>query len=137
MRIASKWLRYTLEIFSRLYSNKLKSYIQVGRKIQESLGTIHDDDVWLQVLPVIGEKERKKTLSYYGDIRPINRLLPGFEYFQQLCQKEREKTYREFVQDWQRWKERGLWEKLRQTIELPVTISANIYPPPAPVEEIS
>ena len=137
MRIAAKWLRYTLEIFARIYSDRLRSAVQAGRKIQESLGTIHDDDVWLQYLPELGEQERKKTLNYYGNIRPINRLIPGFEYFQEICQEERNRTYRGFVRDWQRWKDRGLWDKLRHTIALPLAISENIYPPAPPIEELS
>lgn len=50
MRIAAKWLRYTMELFAPAYQDVLKSQISAVKKIQELLGDLHDSDVRLDIL---------------------------------------------------------------------------------------
>jgi putative phosphoesterase len=50
MRIAGKRLRYTLEIFSGCYDDKLKRYIKRLKGMQDVLGEMHDCDVWADIL---------------------------------------------------------------------------------------
>lgn len=104
LRIATKWLRYTMEIFVPVFPEKLNPSIQVTRKIQEILGNIHDRDVWMVELPLFIEKEKMRSLEYFGNLRSFTRLLPGFEYYQSKCFEERSEFYTKLVQDWEHQK---------------------------------
>lgn len=50
MRIAAKRLRYTLETFTACFGQPLLDKINDTKLLQEQLGTIHDDDVWMDKL---------------------------------------------------------------------------------------
>jgi CHAD domain-containing protein len=50
MRIAAKWLRYTMELFAPAYADELKQPLGAVKKIQELLGDLHDSDVRLDIL---------------------------------------------------------------------------------------
>ena len=119
MRISAKWLRYSMENLAALYSNGLKDELQVIRKVQETLGSIHDHDVWIEFLPRFLQEERERTLSYYGNLRMFHRLVAGIEYFLQDCTETRARYYREFLGDWQRWKDKAIWQNLREQIQSP------------------
>ncbi len=145
MRIAAKRLRYTLEIFSELFEDGLKSHLQVLRKIQDMLGSIHDDDVWIDWLPGFMEEERQRTYEYYGVFGPFRKLRPGLEYFLNQCQDDREKTYNKFVNEWNNWKDQNAWEALRTAVQVPASLipavpdevedEHDFLPPMAKVEE--
>ena len=61
MRIAGKQLRYTLEIFAPIYDTALLPYIQIMKDLQDQLGSIHDDDVWVVGCP--NSSKKKKNAS--------------------------------------------------------------------------
>lgn len=136
MRIRAKWLRYTIENFSTLYSDELKSSLQVIRKAQDLLGEIHDCDVWNEYLPLFTEQERQRVLDYFDHTRFFHRLVAGIEYFHQNCIQERRELYEEFVANWQKWLEQDVWTNLRRSIQVPFPDPASIYPPPAPMHEL-
>jgi len=129
MRIATKWLRYTVETFAPLYPDELSHWLSLLRNIQERLGQIHDDDVWLTFLPAFLEEERQRVEAFYGYTRPFRRLVAGVQWFEQTCREERERLYHEFVSDWQLWKDRREWEALQEQINLPRLDTGEIYPP--------
>jgi len=129
MRIAAKWLRYTMEAFAPLYSNQLKSALQAGRKIQDLLGDIHDCDVWLEFLPGFLEQERLRTREYFGDEEPFQHLVPGIEYFIQNRRQARDETYKELLANWQQWQGEQVWEGLMNTIQSPFFQVTQFYPP--------
>jgi CHAD domain-containing protein len=128
MRIASKRLRYEMEIFAPLYPEELKSYLQAVRKAQETLGNVHDCDVWAVTLPQFMEKERRRSLKFYGSPQPYNRLIQGIQYFQQNRVTARKEQYEMFLDDWQKWKNLGLWEKFRRVIQRPLSMVDRVYP---------
>jgi CHAD domain-containing protein len=66
MRIAAKRLRYTMETFAPLYANGLKSWLNSIRDTQETLGSIHDCDVWGTFLPAW--KRRTGGMEFYGTL---------------------------------------------------------------------
>jgi CHAD domain-containing protein len=119
MRIAAKRLRYTMEVFAPIYTSKLKTPLQVLKKTQDYLGMIHDCDVWDQFLPQFIEKERQRTINYYGNAGPFNFLQPGLEYFQQDRRKARQDYYEKFVNDWIGWKADDVWGELSRSIQIP------------------
>ncbi|HWQ05438.1 MAG TPA: CHAD domain-containing protein [Longilinea sp.] len=112
MRIAAKHLRYTLEIFSPVYESELKVHLKAMRQIQEMLGEIHDCDVWMLFLPKFTDRERLRTLQFFGYERPFRRLLPGLEAYFSDRSAARERSYKEFLEKWQTWRQEGLWDQL-------------------------
>jgi CHAD domain-containing protein len=122
MRICAKHLRYTLEAFAPLYRDEMKDTLQVMRKIQDELGEIHDCDVWTISLPEFIEKERQRTLNYYGHTRLMTRLLPGLEFFGHDRLENRERHYQAFLAFWQTLKADDTWHKLRETIQMPFNL---------------
>jgi CHAD domain-containing protein len=129
MRIAAKWLRYTLENFGQLYSSELKPFIQAVKKAQDQLGEIHDCDVWSEFLPRFLAEERQRILEYYGHTRTFNRYVPGILAFEQDRRQARADTYLMFQESWAGWGVEGLWNELRRAIQIPFPQAAQVYPP--------
>jgi len=119
MRIAAKWLRYTLEAFSPLYGGELKEWLQAVRAAQDDLGEIHDCDVWGDFVPRFLEKERRRILDYLGHTRPYPRLVAGIEAYAAARLLERGGHYEHFKGLWAEWKEQELWERLGQAVQTP------------------
>lgn len=132
MRICAKWLRYTLENFSTLYAGELKTYLQAVRRVQEMLGDVHDCDVWGEFLPRFMVEERQRTQKYYGHLRYFRRIVPGIEYLLENRRQAREAQYLDFVSAWEKWREEGVWDALRQAIQVPFPAPESIYPPSPP-----
>ncbi|HNU36137.1 MAG TPA: YfcE family phosphodiesterase, partial [Methanomassiliicoccales archaeon] len=72
LRIAGKHLRYALEAFRDAYDDGLDDEIKVLKKLQDTVGELHDCDVWLQRLP--GLREEAPTAA-----KAIDRLGTVFE----------------------------------------------------------
>ena len=102
--------------------------MQTLRNAQELLGEIHDCDVWILYLPGFIEKERLRTLKYYGHTRLFGRLNAGLAYFQTTVLEHRVEAYQKFVADWAESKEMEIWAGFRQVIQAPFNQS-HIHPP--------
>jgi CHAD domain-containing protein len=126
-RISAKHLRYTLELFSPLYPNELRSYLNTCRKFQDQLGLLHDCDVWIALLPEFMTEEKQRTIDYYGRPDPYNLLIPGLLEFQLSRLAIRKSQFVEFLDDWDTVLSKGLWEKLRAQINTPL-ISSKVFP---------
>lgn len=129
MRIAAKRLRYTMETFAPLYASQLGSHLKVVRRLQEQLGDIHDSDVWQQFLETFLADEREKILEYFGNQRPFPRLVSGIQAFEQDRRRARDAAYQEFLIDWQKWENKGIWNNLTKTTQVPFHQPETIYPP--------
>ena len=134
MRIAAKQLRYTLEIFSPLYPDELKSSYQSVKSAQEMLGDIHDCDVWSVLIPKFLEKERQRVVKFYGHAGFYKSLLAGIECFQQDRLAFRTETYQKFLGIWEKWKNDGQWNLLNESISMPTRHNPQqeFYPSAAP-----
>lgn len=128
-RIAAKWLRYTVEVFTVLYPDGLETWLKTIRRLQDFLGNIHDCDMWGQLLPKLTERERILTVEYYGREDPFRLLMPGIQILQQDFAAEREQQYTEMIQRWDGWQEAGLWKDLEDTLQKPLAYSRQLYPP--------
>ncbi len=137
MRIAAKGLRYTLEAFAPLYADQLKDELKTLRAFQDTLGALHDADVWLAELPRFAEKELRRTEKFYGSARPFRSLRPGLDYFAQNRASERERVYQELVRLWEQTQTRGLWSSLLDQVQLPLLRAEGLYPAvqPTPSDE--
>lgn len=134
MRIAAKRLRYTMEAFTALYSHELKKWLKVVRETQETLGTIHDCDVWTAFIPTYLEEERQRAADFYGHTRTFYRLVPGVAAYAEARRIEREKLHADFGPIWRKWMDAGLWDALRAVLRTPIQDQSQIYPP-APAED--
>lgn len=112
MRIAAKRLRYVMEIFNPVYRGRLKPYIKTVRSIQDALGEMHDCNVWLQSLPQIIEKERKRTAKYFGNTSPFLRIEKGILYLAEAARTGEMKQYKAFARIWNETERDLTWKKL-------------------------
>jgi len=125
MRIAAKHLRYTCEFFASLYDDGLTAHLKALRFAQDTLGALHDCDVWIAYLPQFMAEERQRTIDYFGYSRPFKRLEPGLIYYQQLRNDERQKLFQVFNTAWHEWEQQELWSDLLDTIQFalaPLTV---------------
>ena len=126
MRISAKHLRYTLEAFESLYGDEIKPFINQTKKLQDLLGSIHDADVWTEMIPNFIKEEEQRINTYFGHNRPLRRLLPGLKAFADNRKLSRAEDYREFIQTWQKTLQEGIWEKLETLINAPLNIGEAI-----------
>jgi hypothetical protein len=126
MRISAKRLRYAMETFEELYGGQLKPFITTARKLQDQLGAIHDLDVWIVMIPQFIEEERARIVGYFGNVRPLRRLLPGLETFRQSRIALREAGYANFLKEWAKIEEEQTWDKLLKLINTPMDLEAAV-----------
>ncbi len=72
LRIAGKHLRYALEAFRDAYPDGLDDDLKTLKKLQDTVGELHDCDVWLQRLPSMREEAPSA-------LKAIDRLQITFE----------------------------------------------------------
>ncbi len=118
MRIAVKRLRYTMEVFSPLYEGELENQIAVCKKLQDSLGDLHDCDVWMDYLPQFMEEERAYSLDYFGHDDSFGDLEPGLMHLQQYLHERRLAIYEEFAACWKNIQEQNVWNNLKQFVQV-------------------
>ncbi len=111
LRKGMKQLRYTLETLQPVYP-EFDEHINNAKSIQDSLGLIHDCDVWMSDLPAYIKKERKKTRDYYGNLSAFRFLMPGFLHLIADRQKIRSAEYNTFIAKWEKLKEMDYWNKV-------------------------
>jgi len=117
MRIAAKKLRYTMEIYKKVFEKRLNNTIKVVRNVQTLLGDIHDCDVWCDMIPRFSEEERQRTVRYYGHARTFQRLRPGFDYLRDERATCRREKFNELGAFWRGLQDRGFWEELIAGLE--------------------
>ncbi len=122
MRISAKRLRYTMEAFADLYGANLKAFINQTRKFQDILGDIHDADVWVGMIPHFIQEEEERISVYFGNARPLKRLLPGLEAFQANRTEKRKADYQRFLGMWGKAEEEHLWDELLKLINVPLNL---------------
>ncbi len=116
MRIASKHLRYTMEICRAAYSGGLDEPIATMKGLQTLLGEIHDADVWVDYLGKVGDKERRRIVRRYGSDGPLARIEAGIAWLRQDCRCRRERLFAELVGLWQELARQNYWDELLLTI---------------------
>jgi CHAD domain-containing protein len=116
MRIAAKWLRYTMELFAPAYADELKQPLAVVKRFQELLGDLHDADVRLDLLrESIEGRLDARALGVLGLMLPE----PVQESLVKLAEAEqgvRDGCYRAFYKEWRKQERRGFAASARERI---------------------
>jgi len=124
MRIAAKRLRYTMEVLQPVFGPRMDTPIKRVRRLQNDLGELHDADVWLDMLPVFIEDERRRTAEYFGHLRSFRRLEVGLEYLLERVQDDRRGAYAAVVERWRKLVDKDAWPKLRRLLRDPIITPA-------------
>lgn len=107
MRIAAKWLRYTMELFAPAYADELKEVINAVKRIQELLGELHDSDVRLEILRgLTSEPLDYRALEAIHQLRPAP-VEHGLAQLLAREVRERKSCYRAFAKEWKKLEGRG------------------------------
>ncbi len=107
MRIASKRLRYTLEIFAPCFTSKeFEKLSSQVKSVQEQIGEIHDRDVRGPLLQAF--------LDSHADSRPEIRA--GLERLIESQQSERAALYRKFISYWDKLQKQGFRHEFLQML---------------------
>jgi CHAD domain-containing protein len=122
MRISAKHLRYTMEIFESLYGDQIKPFISQVKRLQDLLGSIHDADVWMEMIPIFIKQEEQRIIAYFGHNRSLRRLLPGLKAFRENRKAIRNQDYKSFILLWQKTLDEDIWEKLETLINAPLDV---------------
>jgi CHAD domain-containing protein len=116
MRISAKHFRYTLETFAPLYRRGLKKYIARAARMQQLLGDVHDNDVWIETVTRIILKERSRPRAPEDPAQPGPAAIAGLKVFLREREKERMRIFRRTITYWNRISRVGLWEDLKREI---------------------
>jgi hypothetical protein len=113
MRIASKFLRYEMEIFAPLFPKTFKAYIKAVKSIQSILGDIHDADVWIEFIPQFIEEEEEFTRDFFGHTRGFISIKRGLSFLLEERKAVREGLYTDFVAAWETLLGEDTWTAVR------------------------
>jgi len=117
MRIAAKRLRYTMEICDLACEGQLAPFIKGVKKVQTFLGDVHDCDVWVADIEAFMERERLRTIDYFGHHRPFLRLRPGLSLLRAEREAHRRRTFAELAAYWKTLEEDGFWDQMESTLQ--------------------
>lgn len=110
MRIAVKKFRYCLEVFSPLFDDNLSEEISSLKELQDSLGKMHDCDVFLEKIPEI-IRESIFSGTDTDKILDLNDLLLGD------CRKSRRELFEETKILWKNLNDAHYKERLTARFE--------------------
>ena len=116
MRIATKKLRYTMEVYGPVYRLGLKKPHARVKRVQEILGDLHDCDVWIDYVTRLLLRERSRMRSEKKEKRPDTATLASLGIFLHDRERERILVHHRFVRYWQSLTRGKIWDELRQTI---------------------
>lgn len=102
MRIKAKWLRYTMEAFAPLYQEELSDDIGIIKNFQDTLGELHDCDVWVSSIPGFIDEIKKETVSSPENEKNKTAGNTDLLKFLEYIEQKRKSHYQQFV---------GLWDE--------------------------
>jgi CHAD domain-containing protein len=105
-RLAAKRLRYAIQLFVVCLGDEISPFIKEIRQMQTILGTVHNCDVWIEIL---GERLRENKALDESDYQAATWLLSEFV-------SERTREYRSALNLWSEWKTNDFAERLRALI---------------------
>ncbi len=112
LRINIKKIRYVLEIFQPILNDGLDKKISSLKNLQETLGIIHDSDMWIAYLPEFSKEEKEKTIDFFGYIPPAIAIDSGIEFLRSHHLEKRKLFYKNFLKEWNKLKSENFWDNI-------------------------
>ena len=109
MRIAAKRLRYALELFQVCWGKKIVPFAEEVARLQQSLGDLHDCDVWIESFGEHIIESKKKEVSQNHE----------FAWLLSHFIETRNSHFKEAFDIWQEWEARGFSSMLRDLMSPP------------------
>ncbi len=114
MRIRAKWLRYTMETFAPLYPEELSEEIEMIKNFQDTLGEMHDCDVWIESIPRFINEIKSEIATFAENEQTIAEDNQDLLKFLQHIKEKRKNQYEKFVNLWDEEKNKNAFEELRK-----------------------
>lgn len=133
LRIASKELRYSLELFSACWGGRLKPYAKEIARLQSSLGHVHDCDAWLSNLGrrLAAGVEKGEAAAPSGLAAPpsVNRRAALWLFRRYAA--ERAAGHAEALARWHAWENYDLLGRIRESLgpAAPDGATGTVLPP--------
>ena len=108
MRIATKRLRYAIELFEDCLDSSISSFAKHMSRVQSALGRIHDCDVWIESFGK--EIAASKKLKHREQSETFVWV---FGYFIEL----RNTHFREAFSRWNEWESESFSDKLKEALK--------------------
>ena len=113
MRIAAKRLRYAMELFAQCWGESLAPFSEEVARIQDSLGDLHDCDMWIEDL---GERLQQRGEGLDEPAGPLRAMHLAAAWLLQHFTKARAKHYRRALARWRQWEEDDFRSRLLETL---------------------
>ena len=136
LRIATKRVRYTLEVFHKYLPESSGAFADELTQLQDELGALHDSEVMLALLRLALQEastasptaqEEQDLLSPRlaasvsalngGSAAPTQRERRGLLSFLQYQEQRREKCYATFRNHWERLEQRAFYTEFLRMLE--------------------
>ncbi len=114
MRIRAKWLRYTMEAFALLYPEELSKEIEMMKNFQDTLGEMHDCDVWIEYIPKFIKEMENETATFSENEKASAEGNQDLLKFLDHIKEKRKSHYENFVRFWDENKGKNAFEELRK-----------------------
>ncbi len=117
MRIAAKRLRYAIELHTQCWGEELAPFAKEVGKLQESLGELHDCDVWLEGLGARLETFQQSNRTD-GNISSAHspEQRAALWLFQHFV-KDRTRHFKNALALWETWETTDFTGRLSETLE--------------------
>ena len=115
MRIRAKWLRYTMECFAPLYLEEFSKEIEMMKNFQDTLGEMHDCDVWIERIPKFINDVESENLLFPEKQQIVAENNQSLLKFLEFIKEKRKNEYQKFVSSWDMEKSKNSFEELRKT----------------------
>ena len=117
MRIATKRLRYTMELAGPMYAGNLAEASEAVKRLQALLGEIHDCDVWGMNIDEFAREEAGAIQLYFGGPQRFERFRPGLDYLRAERAEHRQRVFEQLAVFWRKLKDLEVWERLEHILE--------------------
>ena len=107
LRILAKRLRYAIELFAVCWGEELGPIAKEIALLQNSLGELHDCDVWIN-----GLGSRLKRTARQKSDGDLLKLREGAGWLLKHFARERMDHYRDALARWEHWQADGVFEEL-------------------------
>ena len=114
MRIRAKWLRYTMEAFAPLYPDELSEEIEMMKDFQDTLGEMHDCDVWIERIPKFITEIENENAMFPENEKASTESHQDLLIFLDHIKEKRKNHYENFVKFWDEKKGKNAFEELRK-----------------------